>query len=346
MFLELPYEKFSKKTIFIDVRSEIEYEESHIPNSVNIPLFTTEERKEIGTAYKHESVDQARRLGVRYASQKMNETFEKLLLLRGDHDQRLVAYCARGGYRSTFFSTAFSSIGISVLKLKGGYKGYRKHVMDTLPLYNDKLDYIVLHGNTGTGKTDILKSLRKNGLDVLDLEGAANHRGSLLGSIGLGECESQKQFETNIMEQMISFKTGQVYVEAESRRIGKVMVPKYIHEKMRDGKHIFVSGDIDYRVGIIRKDYIARENWKEESMVALDTLLKYMEGEKVEKLKSGLEKGDVDGVIKKLMLEYYDPMYMNKSDTYKYELKIEDITNAEYAADRIIEWHKKAAMLR
>ncbi|SHJ53881.1 tRNA 2-selenouridine synthase [Dethiosulfatibacter aminovorans DSM 17477] len=340
MFLELPYEKFNENAIFIDVRTEMEYEESHIPNSINIPLFTNEERKEIGTAYKQESVDQARRLGVKYASRKMNETFEKLLELRGDHNQRLVAYCARGGYRSTFFSTAFSSIGISVLKMKGGYKAYRKYVMETLPIYNDEVEYIVVHGNTGTGKTDILKNLREKGLDVLDLEGAANHRGSLLGSIGLGECKSQKQFESNILEQMSAFKTDHVYVEAESRRIGKVMVPKYIHEKMRDGKHIFVSGDIDYRVGIIKKDYIARENWKEESMEALDTLLKYMDKSRVAELKDSLEKGDVDGVIKKLMLEYYDPMYMNKSDTYEYELKIEDITDAEFAADRIEEWHK------
>lgn len=341
MFLELPYERFDENAIFIDVRSELEYEEAHIPNSINIPLFTNEERKEIGTAYKQDSVDQARRLGVKYASRKMNETFERLLELRGDHGQRLVAYCARGGYRSTFFSTAFSSIGISVLKMKGGYKAYRKYVMETLPVYNDKVEYIVVHGNTGTGKTDILKGLKERGLDVLDLEGAANHRGSLLGSIGLGECKSQKQFESNILEQMTSFKTGHIYVEAESRRIGKVMVPKYIHEKMRDGKHIFVSGDMDYRVGIIRKDYMARENWKEESMAALDKLEKYMAGDKVEELKQMLEKDNVDEVIQKLMVEYYDPMYTNKSDTYDYKLKIENITDAEYAADKIEEWHKE-----
>jgi tRNA 2-selenouridine synthase len=341
MFLELPYEQFNENALFIDVRSEQEYEESHIPNSINIPLFTNEERKEIGTAYKQESVDQARRLGVKYASRKMNETFERLLELRGEHNRRLVAYCARGGYRSTFFSTAFSSIGISVLKMKGGYKAYRKHVMETLPIYNDKVEYIVVHGNTGSGKTDILKGLREKGLDVLDLEGAANHRGSLLGSIGLGECKSQKQFESNILEQMASFETGYVYVEAESRRIGKVMVPKYIHEKMRNGKHIFVRGDMDYRVGIIRKDYLARENWKEESIKALDKLEKYMAGNKVEELKQMLVKDNVDGVIRKLMVEYYDPMYMNKSDKYSYDLKVEDISDAEYAADKIEEWHNE-----
>jgi tRNA 2-selenouridine synthase len=341
MFIELPYEKLMNNSIFIDVRSESEYEDSHIPGAVNIPLFNNEERKIIGTAYKQDSVDEARRLGVKFASEKMPEIFEKLIKLRGDHEQHIVAYCARGGYRSTFYSTAFSSIGIRVLKLEGGYKKYRKYVLDTMPDLNEKLNYIVIHGNTGMGKTEILKKLKLKGFDIIDLEQGANHRGSLLGSIGIGGCNSQKQFESNILSQMLEIKSDNVFIEAESRRIGNVMIPKYIHEKMKTGKHIFLDAGIDYRVNIIKNDYVSKENWLEESVTALRTLEKYISKEKIEDLISRLTKGKIDEVIKYLMLNYYDPLYMNKSEKYDYSVIFDNIEGSIDAADKIINWLKQ-----
>jgi len=336
---DLPYEKLKNNSLFIDVRSEDEFNESHIPDAINIPLFTNAERIEIGTAYKQASVDQARRLGVKYASNKMSDTFEKLLELRGDHNQNLVAYCARGGYRSTFFSSAFSSIGIRVLKLDGGYKKYRQYVMDSLPKYNESIEYIVIHGNTGTGKTEILKALKNSGIEILDLENAANHRGSLLGGIGLGKCKSQKQFESNLIEQMQEIKAGYVFVEAESRRIGNVMVPKYIHDKMKTGMHIFISGDMDYRINIIKKDYTSKDNWIEESLISIDRLKKYISIEKINYLIEQIKAENIEVVIKELMQTYYDPLYTNKSDEYEYLLKIENINNVEDTADEIKKWY-------
>ncbi|PKM70005.1 MAG: tRNA 2-selenouridine synthase, partial [Firmicutes bacterium HGW-Firmicutes-18] len=119
MFLEIPFEKTKKNTVFIDVRSEGEFDEAHIPGAVNIPLFTNEERKAIGTAYKNISVSEARKLGIQYASTRLPQIYEMILNLKDNHDRQLVAYCARGGYRSTFFASAFSSIGVGVLKLDG-----------------------------------------------------------------------------------------------------------------------------------------------------------------------------------------------------------------------------------
>ncbi|MBN2285519.1 MAG: tRNA 2-selenouridine(34) synthase MnmH [Tissierellales bacterium] len=338
MFITLPYEQLKEKGIFIDVRTEKEYLESHIPSAINIPLFTNDERIEIGTAYKQNCVDEARRLGVKYASKKMPEIFEKLLLLRGEHQQHLVAYCARGGYRSTFFSSAFSSIGIRVLKLEGGYKSYRQHVINRLIEINHHLEYIVIHGNTGTGKTEILTELSKMGCDVLDLEGAANHRGSLLGSIGLGDCESQKQFESNLYDQMDKFKTSHIFVEAESRRIGNVMIPQAIHDRMKKGKHIFIDRDIKQRIEIIKKDYTSKLNWKEESIKGIKTLVKYIPESKIDELVEELEYGNVEEVIEFLMLNYYDPLYMNKSNSYKYDLKTGLSMTLEEIARRILEW--------
>lgn len=341
MFLEIPFEKTKKNTIFIDVRSEGEYDEAHIPEAVNIPLFTNEERRIIGTAYKHDSVSEARKLGIQFASARLPQIYERILLLKDNHEQQLVAYCARGGYRSTFFASAFSSIGVGVLKLDGGYKRYRQYIIDKIPEMNENLDYIVLHGNTGTGKTRILKNLDELGMNVLDLEGAANHRGSVLGSVGLGNCNSQKQFESNIFHQIQSFRGHRVFVEAESRKIGNVLIPQCIHEKMREGVHILVEEDIDYRVSVIKEDYTLKSGYKEEILNSLSYLKKYLSKDKMDQLSLTIQAGNIEDAIADLMINYYDPLYSNKSDKYDYELVLSKIANPNKTAQSIKKWYDK-----
>lgn len=342
MFLEIPFEKTKKNIIYIDVRSEGEYEEAHIPGAVNIPLFTDEERKIIGTAYKNDSVSEARKLGIQFASARLPQIYEMIVNLKDSHDRQLVAYCARGGYRSTFFASAFSSIGVGVLKLDGGYKRYRNYIIEQLPELNNKLNYIVLHGNTGTGKTKVLKSLINFGLDALDLEGAANHRGSVLGSVGLGACNSQKQLESNIFHQMQSFQTHDIFVEAESRKIGNVLVPGCIHEKMKTGVHILIEEEIDYRVKVIKEDYTQKNGFQEEILQSLLYLKKYLSKEKLDKLSQAIKEGNIDDAIADLMINYYDPLYSNKSATYDYQLILSGLADPEKAALKIKQWFEKA----
>lgn len=343
MFLSVEYENVKDDTIFIDVRSPEEYKKETIENAVNLPLFTEEERSEIGTAYKQKSVEEARRLGVKYASSKMLYFYDEIVKLK-EKNKNLTVFCARGGYRSTFFANAFTSIGMKINKLHGGYKHYRKIVRETLPDINDKITYIVVHGNTGVGKTEILYSLREKGLDVLDLEGAANHRGSLLGSIGLGECSTQKSFESKIFHQLEKSKSKYVLVEAESRRIGKVMVPMYIFESMKKGIHILVNADIDYRVKILKKDYILNDSFVKESIQAIEKMQRYMQKEKVEKLIEEVKNKNFDYIAKELMLNYYDPMYEHKSNSYQYALSLADIKSSEEAANNIVKWHEKSVL--
>jgi len=331
------YDKAKNSHLFIDVRSPSEYEEDSIPNAVNIPLLNNEERKEVGTIFKQVGKNEAKRAGVRLISPKMPDLFEQVLELKSSNKQ-IAAFCARGGYRSTFFASVFCAIGMPIAQLEDGYKGYRKEVIDTMPIINEKITYVVLHGNTGVGKTDILHSLRELGYSVLDLEGAANHRGSILGSIGIGSCNSQKKFETNLYNQLSNTNSQYVFVEAESHKIGKVVIPKYISTKMKKDIHIFVDAHMDYRVKSLKKDYILNDNWIKESIIAIECLNKYISKEKIEFLKNEILLGNFDIVAEILMEKYYDPMYNFKSDTLKYDSKFDVKTNCDDIAREIGIW--------
>ncbi|MDW7668280.1 MAG: tRNA 2-selenouridine(34) synthase MnmH [Bacillota bacterium] len=337
MLITRPYEKLKDDSLFIDVRSPKEHKEERIIESINIPLFTDKERAIVGTAYKQKSVTEARRLGVEIVSQKLPEFFEEINELLKNKDRQIAAYCARGGYRSTFFASAFSSIGMNIIKVDGGYKKYRKYIYENLPILNKKMKYIVIHGNTGVGKTEILKELEKQGEKILDFEGAANHRGSLLGGIGLGEPSTQKNFESKIFNYMDKSVGEYIFVEAESRRVGNVMVPKFIHEKMKTGLHIYIEADIEKRINVLREDYIQNKHWKEESINNIDRLKKYVSDEKIKSLKSKVEENNFDYVAKELMINYYDSMYQNKSKEYDYNLKLKNLDSL-ITAEKIIKW--------
>jgi len=337
MLITRPYEKLKKHSLFIDVRSPKEHKDERIIDSINIPLFTDKERAIVGTAYKQKSSTEARRLGVEIVSKKLPDFFEQINELLSTSEKQIAAYCARGGYRSTFFASAFSSIGMNIIKVDGGYKKYRKYIYENLPNLNEKMNYIVIHGNTGVGKTEILKELEKQGEKILDFEGAANHRGSLLGGIGLGEQSTQKNFESKVFNYMDNALDDYIFVEAESRRVGKAAIPKFIHEKMKFGIHIYVDADIEKRIEVLREDYIQNEHWKEESINSIDRLKKYVSKEKIKSLKDKVSENDFDFVAKELMINYYDSMYQNKSKEYEYHLKLKNIDSSK-TAEEIINW--------
>lgn len=340
MFVPVEYEELlGADYVFIDVRSPEEYKSETINGAVNIPVFNDEERKEIGTIYTQKSVEEAKRMGINVVSQKLPKIYDEVMELY-NQKKKLVFFCARGGMRSGAITMLLNSLGINVIKLKGGYKGYRKFISSKLPKLNDEVEYIVLHGNTGVGKTEILKQLELSGYDVLDLEQAANHRGSLLGNVGLGNQVSQKQFESNIYHRLEKVKDKYVFVEAESKRIGRVFVPDYIHNKMKSGKHIFVDADIEFRSDLIIKEYIKDEKCIEEILNCLDRLSKYISEKNIKRYKEMILNSDYKAVVEELMIKYYDPMYMNTSNKYEYDLKIR-VKNIKSAAKEIENWFKK-----
>lgn len=337
MFKAIKYEDIEKNWsdknyIFIDVRSPYEYASETIPDAINIPIFNDEERNLIGTIYKQESIEKAKKIGVKFASKKLPNIYKKVIHLSKEYD-RLVFFCAKGGMRSSSLVALLETIGVNVLKLEGGYKHYRKHIFGHLPDLINNIQFVVLYGNTGTGKTMILKRLQEKGMDILNLEGCANHRGSVLGSVGLGKQNSQKMFESLLYKSLINRKTDLVFVEGESKRIGKDIIPDYLFEAMNCGINIKINADMDIRISNILKSYV--HDTDNELMESLEYLRKYLGDKNIDRYTSLIEGHQYKTVAEELMIKYYDPMYEHNVRKYSEVFHNHDIENV---TNEIIQW--------
>ncbi|MCI6277942.1 MAG: tRNA 2-selenouridine(34) synthase MnmH [Clostridium sp.] len=327
-----------KDYVLIDVRSPKEYEDFTIPGAVNIPLFTNEEREKIGTVYVNESVEKAKRMGIEAVSSKLPLIFDDILKLHKDH-RNLVFFCARGGMRSGSISALVNSLGMNAYKIKGGYKGYREFINSEMNDINSEIKYIVVHGKTGIGKTEMLKKLRSKGYDMLDLEACANHRGSLLGSIGLGECRSQKMFESLVIEELRKRKTNYVFVEGESKRIGNIILSNDIFDAMKRGYHIYIESSLEERADLLIEEYTSHGSSKEEILSALDNMEKYLGKKKTAHYKELINNNDFYEVTLELMTDYYDPMYLNSMKGYEFEFKFY-VENVDEGVNALENWYK------
>lgn len=338
MLKTIEYGEIEGNYILVDVRSPGEFTDGTINGAISMPLFDDEERKIIGTVYTRESVEKAKRLGLSVASKKLIHIYDEIKELQKKYD-KIILFCARGGMRSGILGTLLNSLGVNIERINEGYKGYRRFVVENLPKVNESVQYIVLHGNTGVGKTEILKLLQQDGYNILDLEGLANHRGSLLGTVGLGKSTSQKAFESNIFHRLQKSKGSYVFVEAESKRIGNATIPDFIFQKMKTGIHIFVEADILFRVDLITREYTKFENCNEEIIECLKRLKKHIGVENIDRYCKLILNSEYDEVVSELMIKYYDPMYTHGSDKYIYELKIQ-VVDIKTATEEIKNWLK------
>jgi tRNA 2-selenouridine synthase len=319
--------------VLVDVRSNGEHEEFTIPGAVNIPIFNDEERSTIGTIYKTESIEKAKKVGIQMVSSKLLELYEKFSDLR-NKNKEVIIFCERGGMRSSSLWSLFNFIGLKVTKLEGGYKGYRANINENLPKLIEEVTFIMLHGHTGTGKTQLLQQLEQKGLDILDLEGYANHRGSLLGDVGLPGKVSQKKFEALVFEKLRRRKTNYILIEAESGRIGNVIIPQYMHSKMKQGIHIMVEGSLEARAQRIVDEYIVNDKSKQEILDALDKLGRYMGAKKTEHIIELVEAEKYIEATKELMVIHYDPLYSKGQERYDFSLTVNS-DSMETAAEGI-----------
>jgi len=237
--------------ITLDVRSPSEYAHAHLPKAVNIPLFSDQERAEVGTCYKQQGAGPAFQLGLRFAGPKLENFFVKA---RKQLENGALAkiHCWRGGMRSQAMAQLFAASGIPSVVLEGGYKAYRHHVLKEL---ETPLTIRLLGGMTGSGKTLMLQALRERGEQILDLEALANHRGSSYGKQS-GPQPSTEQFENLIADQIRSIDTKRpIWIEDESRLIGCCKIPDPLFHQMKRAKLIVVERPLEERMEILRQQY-------------------------------------------------------------------------------------------
>jgi len=229
--------KEGKNRPIIDVRTPAEYAQGHIPGAVNIPLFTNEERALVGTRYKQAGKDFAVQLGLEIVGPKLADYTKKAKKIA--RKQNILIYCWRGGMRSGSMAWLFEITGLKVDILVDGYKAYRTYIRERL---GDEIPLIILGGYTGSGKTEILYELAKLGEQMIDLEGIAHHKGSAFGTIGQSPQPTNEQFENNLAKEWLELDPNKtVWLEDESRTMGRCGIPSPLYNRMREALVINVS---------------------------------------------------------------------------------------------------------
>ncbi|AHF06637.1 tRNA 2-selenouridine(34) synthase MnmH [Desulfitobacterium metallireducens] len=318
--------------ILVDVRSEGEYQEATIPGALNLPLLNNEERAQVGTTYTQTSPALAREEGLKFISPKLPDLIKQAQIW--SEQGPLVLFCWRGGMRSKSLASVLDLMGVPVYRLQGGYKSYRKNVVEFFE-QEPFLKFVVLRGNTGVGKTEILKQLKSEGYPSIDLEKLANNRGSVFGDVGLGAAPSQKKFEALLYEELREIKDkgySYIIVECESKRIGRVTLPVKFYNAMQQGTQILVYDSIPNRVKRLVQEYTEIPDSLTQIREALIRLAKTLGHKKLEQYNLLLEENRLADFTQNL-LEYYDALYGYPNESsLEYEFELSQI-----APDRAIQ---------
>ncbi len=293
----------------IDARSEDEYAEDRVPGAINWPSLTNAERAEIGTLYKQVSPFEAKKRGAARVAANIARHIEREVLDK-PKDWRPLVYCWRGGKRSGSLSLVLDQIGFRVHLLEGGYKAFRQAVLAALPALAAGLHYRVICGPTGSGKTRLLQALADQGAQVLDLEGLAHHRSSVLGLVPGQAQPSQKQFDTRVWQALRDFDPARpVFVESESKKVGNVSVPEALILAMRASPCIDLQLASEERVALLLEDYRWFVERPEFFCDRLSALVELRGREVVEAWQAKIRAGRTPEVVQELLTLHYDPTY-------------------------------------
>jgi tRNA 2-selenouridine synthase len=322
----------SKNHVLLDVRSPAEYNHAHIPSAISFPLFTDEERKIVGTTYKQKSREEAIKIGLDFFAPKMRKMVEEveqrvsnLQLTIGNKDvncglrtaNSIFIYCWRGGMRSAAVAWLLDMYGFKVYTLNRGYKAFRNYVLQT---FEQPFQFKILGGYTGSGKTEVLNELEKQGQVVIDLEKIACHKGSAFGSFKMPPQPKQEMFE-NLLASELNTKCGQesisdlsspfkgprgIWLEDESQRIGDLNLPNALWNAMRKSPIVFLEIPFEERLNHIVEEY--GECQREQLIDSTRRISQRLGGLDAKNTIEFLEKGDIKEAFR-ILLRYYDKRY-------------------------------------
>ena len=317
----------------IDVRSPSEYYKGHMPNSINIPLFDDDERSIIGTIYKKEGRKKAVIEGLKFLEKKMELLLDNLFINIDSHKTKLGIknnelsiriYCSRGGMRSQSISWLLEKYKFNPITLKGGYKTYRRWILDS---FSKKWNIVIIGGKTGTGKTKLLTLLEKYNYQTIDLEGFACHRGSTFGGLGMKEQPSNEQFENKIAEKLNSFiSINKIFVEAESSNIGKCKIPHEFFNQMKASRRIEILRSESNRLEELIDTYSFFS--KEELQESVLRIKKRLGPQRTKIALESINNEKWDLVCRSV-LDYYDKCYEFEK-VGKTNIKLLDLTDRKY----------------
>lgn len=325
----------------IDVRSPAEFAIDHVPGAINLPALDNDQRAEVGTIYKQISAFDARKIGAGMVVRNVADHVDGPLAGK-DGAWRPLVYCWRGGQRSGVFRTILSEIGWRADTIQGGYQSFRRLVNKTLYDVSLPHELVLLDGYTGTAKTAILPRLQARGVQVLDLENLARHRGSLLGAMPGGQ-PAQKGFETALATAIHALDPARpVVVEAESSKIGRITLPPVLWSAMIKAPRIVLDVPLDARARYLAQAY---RDVIADPVVLADRLkpLRWVRGHAVvDRWISLSEQGALEGLSQALMTEHYDPAYAKSRQNCPQEttavITTSTLDNAgqEQAADAVL----------
>ena len=300
----------------IDVRSPAEFAEDHIAGAISLPAMSNEERAIVGTIYKQESPFKARKIGAAIVARNVAHHLETVLADK-DGGWKPLVYCWRGGQRSGSVCTILKQIGWRADTIAGGYKTYRKFVYTDMYEAQIPHRFVLLDGNTGTAKTDILNRLSSHYIQTLDLEGMAQHRGSMLGGVAGGQPD-QKTFESRLACKLSTLDPKRpVIVEAESSKIGRLNVPPTVWAAMCEAPRIDIEAPVEERARYLNAAYTDVIANTDRLTTLLQPLRQHRSHSTVDHWEALLRDGDFIGLARSLIVDHYDPSYAKSRSVHK-----------------------------
>ena len=321
----------------IDVRSPSEFAEDHLPGAINCPVLDNDERARIGTIYKQINAFTAKKAGAALVAQNIGRHIDSQFQQHPKEWKPLI-YCWRGGNRSGAMTHVLAKIGWPAVQLDGGYKAYRQYVNASMPALATRLQFRVVCGTTGSGKSRLLQTLAQQGAQVLDLEQLAEHRGSVLGGWPSAPQPSQKMFESRLWHALRHFNPSRiVFVESESKKVGNVRVPEALMAHIRDAPCIALQLSQPLRVQLLMQEYDHFVAGPEVLVAQLDCLVTLYGKDRISLWQAMARTGDLRPLVEELLVQHYDPAYLKSIERNfnQYSeaevVTLDDISDAEFA---------------